>query len=279
MKDNENLIKFGQEIYSKHPALRPFLTFIKKNFFNKPKFSGWGMTSIHEPPWLNDDEGKKFLEIHNYIKNDFAFNKKIQGTTKDIMDDLLWRHWIVSYAVKHAIKFAKTENYNLVECGVEWGYTSFFALKTLTNNNKKINSFSMHLYDAWQDMREEELLESEYWHVNLYKNLDIESTKKNLIEFKENLIFHQGYIPDSLMKKPDPPDTIFYLHIDLNSAKPTESALEFFYPRLVVGGVILFDDYGWDAYEDTKNTIENFFKDKPGLLMKIPTGQAIYFHN
>ena len=279
MKDNENLIKFGQEIYSKHPALRPFLTFIKKNFFNKPKFSGWGMTSIHEPPWLNDDEGKKFLEINNYIKNNFAFNKKIQGTTKGIMDDLLWRHWIVSYAVKHATKFAKTENYNLVECGVEWGYTAFFALKTLTNNDKKMNSFSMHLYDAWQDMREEELLESEYWHVNLYKNLDIESTKKNLIEFKENLIFHQGYIPDSLIKKPDPPDTIFYLHIDLNSAKPTEYALEFFYPRLVIGGVILFDDYGWDAYEDTKNTIENFFKDKPGLLMKIPTGQAIYFHN
>jgi len=279
MKDNKNLIKFGQEIYSKHPALRPFLSFIKKIFFNKPKFSGWGMTSIHEPPWLDDDEGKKFLEIHNYIKNNFVFNKKIQGTTKDIMDDLLWRHWIVSYAVKHATKFAKTENYNLVECGVEWGYTAFFALKTLTNNDKKMNSFSMHLYDAWQDMREEELLESEYWHVNLYKNLDIESTKKNLIEFKENLIFHQGYIPDSLMKKPDPPDTIFYLHIDLNASKPTESALEFFYPRLVVGGIILFDDYGWDAYEDTKNTIENFFKDKPGLLMKIPTGQAIYFHN
>ncbi len=103
--------------------------------------------------------------------------------------------------------------------------------------------------------------------------------EKKLIEFKENLIFHQGYIPDSLTEKPDPPDTIFYLHIDLNSAKPTEHALEFFYPRLVGGGVILFDDYGWDAYEDTKNTIENFFKDKPGLLMKIPTGQAIYFHN
>jgi O-methyltransferase len=279
MKDNKNLIKFGQEIYSKHPALRPFLSFIKKNFFNKPKFSGWGMTSIHEPPWLNNDEGKKFLEIHNHIKNNFAFNKKIQGTTKNIMDDLLWRHWIVSYAVKHATKFAKTKNYNLVECGVEWGYTAFFALKTVTNNDKKMNSFSMHLYDAWQDMREEELLENEYWHLNLYKNLDIESTKKNLAEFKENLIFHQGYIPDSLAKKPNPPDTIFYLHIDLNSAKPTEFALEFFYPRLVIGGVILFDDYGWDAYEDTKNTIENFFKDKPGLLMKMPTGQAIYFHN
>ena len=221
MKDNENLIKFGQEIYSKHPALRPFLTFIKKNFFNKPKFSGWGMTSIHEPPWLNDAEGKKFLEIHNYIKNNFVFNKKIQGTTKDIMDDLLWRHWIVSYAVKHATKFAKTENYNLVECGVEWGYTAFFALKTLTNNDKKMNSFSMHLYDAWQDMREEELLESEYWHVNLYKNLDIESTKKNLIEFKENLIFHQGFIPNSLTKKPNPPEEIFYRIFSIFICIPT----------------------------------------------------------
>ncbi len=43
----------------------------------------------------------------------------------------------------------------------------------------------MHLYDAWQDMREEELLESEYWHVNLYKNLDIESTKKTLLNLKK----------------------------------------------------------------------------------------------
>ena len=64
MKDNENLIKFGQEIYSKHPALRPFLSFIKKSFFNRPKFSGWGMTSIHESPWENNNDGKKFLEIN-----------------------------------------------------------------------------------------------------------------------------------------------------------------------------------------------------------------------
>jgi len=237
------------------------------------------MTSIHDPPWENNDEGKKFIEINNYIKNNFAFDKKIQGTTKDVMDDLLWRHWMVSYAIKHAQKFSKTTDYNLVECGVEWGYTAFFALKTLSNTLKNDQSFTMHLYDAWQDMREDELLESEYWHVNLYKNLNIDSTKQNLNEFSQNLIYHQGYIPESLTKTPDAPDSIFYLHIDLNSAKPTESALSFFYPRLVSGGVILFDDYGWDAYEDTKNTIEDFFKNKPGILMKLPTGQAIYFQN
>jgi hypothetical protein len=275
---NKNLIKYGQEVYSKYPALRPFLSFIKKNFFDKPKFSGWGMNTIHEPPWLNNDEGKKFLEINEYIMKNFMFNKKIQGTTSDIMNELLWRHWIVSYTVKHAMKFAKTEDYTLVECGVEWGYTAFFALKAISNNIDKSN-FSMHLYDAWENMRNDELLESESWQVNIYKNLDIDLTKKNLREFSNNLIYHRGHIPDSLNAEPNAPDSIFYLHIDLNSAKPTLAALEFFYPRLISGGVILFDDYGWDQYEDTKNIIELFFEKKSGILMKLPTGQAIYFQN
>ena len=276
VKNDSNLIKYGQEIYSKHPALRPFLSFIKKQFFNKPKFSGWGMTTIHEPPWSYDEEGKQFLNTNEYIMKNFIFNKKIQGTTPDVMNDLLWRHWNVSYAVNHALKFAKTENYTLVECGVEWGYTAFFALKIISSVSK---NFTMHLYDAWQDMREDELLESEYWHVNLYKNLDIDLTMKNLREFNDNLVYHKGYIPESLQNKPKSPDSIFYLHIDLNSATPTLATLEFFYPKLVSGGVILFDDYGWDAYKDTKDAIESFFKNKPGIVMKLPTGQAIYFHH
>ena len=52
-----------------------------------------------------------------------------------------------------------------------------------------------------------------------------------------------------------------------------------FYDRVASGGVILFDDYGWDAYIDTRRIIDEFFKDKPGILFEFPTGQAIYFKN
>ena len=69
----------------------------------------------------------KISEINENIKKNFVFNKKIQGITKDVMDDLLWRHWIVSYAVKHAIKFSKSERYDMVECGVEWGLYGIFC--------------------------------------------------------------------------------------------------------------------------------------------------------
>ena len=103
-------------------------------------------------------------------------------------------------------------------------------------------------------------------------------TKRNLSEFSNNIVYHKGHIPNTLNSKPESPGTIFYLHIDLNSSKSTLATLEFFYPRLVPGSVILFDDYGWDQYEDTKNTVELFFNKKSGILMKLPTGQAIYFH-
>ena len=116
-------------------------------------------------------------------------------------------------------------------------------------------------------------------HVGKYANLSIDVTKKNLSEFNEKIIYHQGFIPESLHSDPSSPEFIVYLHIDLNSAKPTIDVLNFFLPRLVAGGVIVFDDYAWEGYEDTKKVIDAYFRDKPGLIMKLPTGQAIYYHH
>lgn len=119
-------------------------------------------------------------------------------------------------------------------------------------------------------------IRTEMSHVGNYSKLDINTTKRNLKEFEDRLIFNVGYIPDSLISEKSP-ESIVYLHIDLNSAKPTLSTLEFFFPKLVKGGVILFDDYGQEEYKDTKKVIDRFFSDKPGLLLKLPTSQAIYF--
>jgi len=39
----------------------------------------------------------------------------------------------------------------------------------------------------------------------------------------------------------------------------------------------LFDDYGQEEYKETKKVIDRFFSDKSGLILKLPTSQAIYF--
>ena len=188
------------------------------------------------------------------------------------IDDLMWRHWIVSYCVRHAVEFTD-KDLPMVECGVCDGLTAYFVLRELRGLGSHAN---MHLYDAWAPMKCEYLLESEQQSAGHYSNISMERVKKNLSKF-ENVVYHQGYIPESLNKEPSSPDTISYLSIDLNSSIPTVAALEYFFPRLARGGVVLFDDYGWVGYGPTKKAVDKFFDDKPGILMPLPTGQAIYY--
>jgi O-methyltransferase len=276
VKENSKMIDFGQKLFSKYPILRPWLSFTKKMFFVKPKFSGWGMTTLNQPPWLNESKNTNFIKTSQDIKKKFQLDKKIHGINEDDIDELKWRHWIVTSLIKYSIKFTDVSEYNFVECGVGWGMSAFFALREINVTKDKIVKPKMHLYDSWQDMRKSELLDSEEWHINQYSNLNIELTKKNLEEFEEETVFHIGFIPE-VLHDTTPPNKIIYLHIDLNSANATTAALDFFYDKLVIGGIILFDDYGWDAYKDTKNIVDEFFKNKPGILIEFPTGQAVYF--
>ena len=87
-----------------------------------------------------------------------------------------------------------------------------------------------------------------------YDYLNIDITKKNFVD----LIFNKGLIP-SVFQKAENPTQINWLHIDLNSSEATQSSLEFFFDKLVSGGVILFDDYG---FRDTRKTVDKFFKIK-----------------
>lgn len=89
-------------------------------------------------------------------------------------------------------------------------------------------------------------------------------------------MFIKGFIPDSLGGKSDP-DEVAWLHIDLNASLPTTESLKFFFDKLSVGGVILFDDYAGRGFTDTKVAIDKFFSDKKGTLLHMPTGQAIFF--
>lgn len=273
----EKFVNLLKPLYHKFPILRPYMAYIHQKFFWQTKFSGFGMKTNHELPWNDEYDWDVFRKSIIDIR-EFEFTKDAAQIDRNNVDELRWRHWVIAYAVCHAIKFADVEKYNFVECGVGDGCSSFFALREICGNKKISNNFSMHLYDSWMSMREEGLLESELPHVGRYANLSIEKTKRNLSEFKDNVIYHQGYVPESFNITPESPNSIVYLHIDLNSVGPTIATLEFFLPRLVNGGIILFDDYGWSGYSDTKKGVDEYFYDKPGILMKLPTGQAIYYH-
>lgn len=229
-----------------------------------PKFSGWGMTTFYENPDTSYSDSafrNAFNDVHNFDKkNTHSYDSKT-------IDGSLWRFWFVAFAARQAKIF--TETNILVECGVATGYTAYFAMNEFENP-------ICHLYDSWGAMKDEQLTKTEKGKAGCYKELDINTTRRNLMRFEKNTVYHRGYIPDTF--DDSAPEKICYLHIDLNSSKPTKDAIEFFLPRLVENGIIIFDEYGYKEYWETKNVIDHVLKTQKGNLLKLPTGQAIYFH-
>jgi O-methyltransferase len=237
-------------------------------------FEGWGLKTVHYPPWA--DAGlpgaeleERFLAAHQEMKKAVASGEvrltQFGAEADAAVDSLMWRHYVVFWSAALA---SRTGEKNMAECGVCDGLTAFFALRAA-------GATKAYLYDAWAPMKDDALLSSEKTLAGSYAYLDVENTRRNLARFEGRTVWNKGFIPN-VFTGADNPNALSWLHVDLNSAKPTLSALEFFYDRLAPGGVILVDDYAWKGYEDTRIAVRRWSADKAGTMLPLPTGQALF---
>ncbi len=251
--------------------------FLKKARSQRPEygFEGWYMKNNHALPWLGRKDNETFLQAHADSLTHLEHAEKVD------MDAHMWRHWIISFAVRYAVEFTEQRDVEAVECGVCDGLTTFFALREFQGQVQRghLDRFKMHLFDSWEPMKSDYLLDSEKNTSGKFQEIDIERTERNLSEFKEHTFYHKGFIPESLHSEPACTRPIVYLHIDLNSAMPTVAALEHFWDHIPPKGVIAFDDFGWPGYKETKDAVEEFFEPKAGILLPFPTGQAFFIKN
>jgi len=232
------------------------------------KFDGFGLKTVHEVPW-NNPMNCHFNEVYTKTKTDFEFSGD-GGCNEYNIDKLKWRNWMISFCAEYAVMFTRDNTSEFVECGSCDGLSAKITLETLKNMDvHKI----LHLYDAWAPMKRENLVERELHDEGNYSNINIDRIQKNLCKYN-NVCYHKGYLPESLYG--DSPLQISYLHIDLNSVKSTVGVLEYLYPYMLHNSIILFDDYGWGGYEQTKKGIDGFLKNKYGRLLNVPTGQAVF---
>ncbi len=151
---NKNIERIVVQFYLPHPKLRNLMSKLRDLFYPiKPAFSGWGMKVNPPPPWI-DELDSVFNKTSNNIKNNFQFSA-LHSTGIDVhnVDTLLWRHWIVSYAIRHVMTFSKTDEFNFVECGVADGLSSYYALQEINKNIDIKNKAKLHLYDFWGPMK------------------------------------------------------------------------------------------------------------------------------
>jgi len=76
----------------------------------------------------------------------------------------------------------------------------------------------------------------------------------------------KGYFEDTLERFKDLRFAGVNLDCDLYQSYLT--CLEFFYPRVVPGGYIIFDDYGLPAYPGAQKAVDSFLAAKPEKITR-----------
>ncbi len=158
------------------------------------------------------------------------------------------------------------------ECGVRFGKSTFFLLKGLDDPARP-----HHIFDSFEGLSEGGTLDKAATGLKSWQKGDISvseaTTRANLERFFSNCRFYKGWIPDRF---PEVADRTFAIaHIDVDLYEPTMASLEFFYPRMSRGGVIVCDDYGFATCPGATRAFDEFFASRSEAILPIPSGQCI----
>lgn len=63
---------------------------------------------------------------------------------------------------------------------------------------------------------------------------------------------------------------ISLLHLDMDLYEPTKVALEYLYPKVVPGGVVLLDEYGMTGFPGESAAFDEYFGESRPVLKKFP---------
>ena len=177
------------------------------------------------------------------------------GLSRDSLD----RKWML----KELLKLVRKVDGDTAECGTWRGGSSWLIARGLGRPH--------HAFDSFEGLSAPEPRDGAH-----FKKGDLAVSEE---EFRSrmtdvaDLRVYKGWIPSRF---PEAADRKFcFVHVDVDLYQPTRDAIEFFYPRLAPGGILLLDDYGFFICPGARQAADEFFKDKPEPILEVPTGQGL----
>jgi hypothetical protein len=130
-----------------------------------------------------------------------------------------------------------------------------------------------------------EQLEKKYWLFDIFDNPPLESRKaghgpdlfqqvRSMFPDASRYAVIKGPVPDSF--DGNLPERIAFAQVDLNAAEPELATLERIFDRIVPGGMIVFDDFGFSRYSRTRELEADFMARRGLTIFESPTGQGIF---
>lgn len=172
------------------------------------------------------------------------------------------------YLLHHLAAYVSCLEGQAAEIGVYKGGTARLIAKTLEPKNKEI-----HLFDTFTGMPETNPQKDSY-RAGAFSDTSLESVKNYLADC-QNIFLYPGMFPETAGPIED--RQFCFVHIDVDIYDSVKNCCEFYFPRLVGGGLLVFDDYGDRSCPGAKAAIDEFFSTTLEKPIYLPTGQCIIY--
>lgn len=175
------------------------------------------------------------------------------------------------------------------EAGCLFGLSSFLMCGYEKARNPAFTGAGHHLFDSFislsypdsQDLQQQEpnqwigqMLEKRktatgQWPVG---GSFLARTRQVLADYPD-LTFNVGWIPEVFQGVPR--RSYRFVHVDVDLYMPTKASLDFFFPQVVPGGLVVVDDYGFTSWPGVKQAVDEFCSTWSVPLIRLTTGNAI----
>lgn len=115
---------------------------------------------------------------------------------------------------------------------------------------------TVHLFDSFEGMPEPG--EKDCLNKGDFSDVTGKIVQHALREHA-NIEWHIGWFPDTAEGIDD---RFCFVHIDCDFYEPVKACCEFFYQRMVAGGIMFFDDYGFEGTPGAKDAVDEFLYNK-----------------
>lgn len=166
-----------------------------------------------------------FLEDQSFMS---AFR---QHAVTPVEQAILWRMSTVLWGVRNGLRLPEGD---FVECACYKGTTVRVVCDAIEFRKSGRHYFLYDLFEHDDSLPHHRMPEH---GDHLYEQV------KSRFSDLPNVTVTRGRVPNVLIDVA--PEKIAFLHLDLNNAEAEIGALEVLFDRIVPGGVMLLDDYGW----------------------------------
>jgi hypothetical protein len=225
-----------------------------------------GLITLHDDRVLHDPAFRR------------AYARGVQAS-RGVDPGMAWRIHVAVWAAQMALR---VPGY-FVECGVNAGFVSSAIMDYLDWNSTGrvfylIDTFAGPVLSQYSDREVQEgrlRIAQEALAAGAYVT-DMERVRANFAEWPSATVV-QGAVPEalSILENGVAGGATAFLHIDLNCAYPERAALEFFWPRLSPGAVVLLDDYSYLGQRNQAEAIDEAARQWDAHVLSLPTGQGL----